>query len=135
MPRLDAIGLIVSDLEASAAFYRVLGVEFPEDIDISHGHVEATLAGGLRLMLDTVETIHSFDPSWSPPGEGHRSSLAFLCDSPADVDDVYRRALEAGARSSLEPWDAFWGQRYAEVVDRDGHVLHLFAPLETATGA
>ena len=136
MPRLDAIGLIVADLQASAAFYRLLGVEFPSDVDPEgHGHAEATLPGGLRLMLDTVETIHSFDPGWSPPGEGHRSSLAFLCDSPDDVDEQFRRLVAAGARPSLEPWDAFWGQRYAEVVDPDGHVVHLFARLETAPAA
>ena len=135
MPRLDAIGLIVADLEASADFYRLLGVDFPAEVDPEHGHVEATLPGGLRLMLDTVETIHSFDPSWSPPGEGHRSSLAFLCDSPDDVDVQYRKVVEAGARASLEPWDAFWGQRYAEVVDPDGHVVHLFARLDPAAAA
>jgi uncharacterized glyoxalase superfamily protein PhnB len=136
VPRLDAIGLIVSDLETSAAFYRLLGVAFPAEVDPEgHGHVEATLPGGLRLMLDTVETIHSFDPTWSPPGQGHRSSLAFLCDSPDDVNATYGRLVEAGARPSLEPWDADWGQRYAEVVDPDGHVVHLFARFETATGA
>ena len=136
MPRLDAIGLIVADLDASAAFYRLLGVEFPAEVDPEgHGHVEATLPGGLRLMLDTVETIHSFDPNWTPPAGGHRSSLAFLCDSPGDVDDQFRTLVEAGARPSLEPWDAFWGQRYAEVVDPDGHVVHLFARLEQAPTA
>jgi uncharacterized glyoxalase superfamily protein PhnB len=134
-PRLDAIGLIVADLQAAADFYRLLGVDFPAEVDPEgHGHAEGTLPGGLRLMLDTVEVIHSFDPSWTPPGEGHRSSLAFLCDSPGEVDDAYRTLLDAGARPSLEPWDAFWGQRYAEVVDTDGHVVHLFARLED-TGA
>ena len=136
MPRLDAIGLIVSDLEASVAFYRLLGLEFPVEVDPEgHGHVEAALPGGLRLMLDTVETIHSFDPKWAPPAGGHRSSLAFLCDSPSDVDDQFRRLVAAGARPSLEPWDAFWGQRYAEVVDPDGHVVHLFARLDPAAAA
>ena len=133
MPRLDAIGLIVADLEASAAFYRLLGVEFSPDQ--GHGHLEATLPGGLRLMLDTAETIRSFDPGWSPPGKGHRSSLAFLCDSPADVDALYARLLEAGARPGREPWDAFWGQRYAQVADPDGHVVDLFAALDAPSAA
>jgi uncharacterized glyoxalase superfamily protein PhnB len=131
-PRFDAIGLIVADLQAAADFYRLLGVDFPAEVDPEgHGHEEGTLPGGLRLMLDTVEVIHSFDPKWSPPGPGHRSSLAFLVDSPEDVDATYDRLVEAGARPSLEPWDAFWGQRYAEVVDPDGHVVHVFASLGT----
>jgi uncharacterized glyoxalase superfamily protein PhnB len=132
-PRFDAIGLIVADLQAAADFYRLLGVDFDADIDPEgHGHAEGTLPGGLRLMLDTVEVIHSFDPNWTPPGPGHRSSLAFLVDSPEDVDATYARLVEAGARPTLEPWDAFWGQRYAEVVDPDGHAVHVFARLETA---
>jgi catechol 2,3-dioxygenase-like lactoylglutathione lyase family enzyme len=132
MPQFEAIGVVVSDLPRSAAFYRELGLEFPEPLDPEgHGHVEASLPGGLRFMLDTEETIRSFDPEWSPPsGGGHRSSLAFRCDSPEEVDAAYSRLLEAGATAHKEPWDAFWGQRYAEVKDPDGNVVDLFAALE-----
>ena len=30
----------------------------------------------------------------------------------------------------VPPWDAFWGQRYAQVKDPDGNVVDLFAPLQ-----
>jgi catechol 2,3-dioxygenase-like lactoylglutathione lyase family enzyme len=131
MPSLDAIGIVASDLGASAAFYRVLGLEFPAGGD---GHIEATAPNGLRVMLDTEETIRSFDPDWSPPaGGGHRSALAFRCDSPGNVDETYQALLDAGGSPHKPPWDAFWGQRYAEVKDPDGNVVDLFAPLETST--
>lgn len=130
MPRLDAIGVVVSDLNRAIAFYRRLGLAFPDDPDPEgHGHVEATLPGGLRLMLDTEETVRSFDPGWSPPAGGHRMALAFLCESPQDVDRIYRELVDSGGESHREPWDAFWGQRYAEVKDPDGNVVDLFAPL------
>jgi uncharacterized glyoxalase superfamily protein PhnB len=29
----------------------------------------------------------------------------------------------------LAPWDAFWGQRYATVLDPDGNSVDLFAAL------
>jgi catechol 2,3-dioxygenase-like lactoylglutathione lyase family enzyme len=127
MPRLDAVGVVVSDLGRAIAFYRRLGLDFAEDS--GHGHAEATLPGGLRLLLDTEETVRSFDPEWAPPAGGHRSALAFLCDSPEDVDRVYRELVGAGAQGHKAPWDAFWGQRYAEVKDPDGNVVDLFAPL------
>jgi catechol 2,3-dioxygenase-like lactoylglutathione lyase family enzyme len=132
MPRFEAIGVVVGDLARSAAFYRELGLEFPEPLDPEgHGHVEASLPGGLRFMLDTEETVRSFDPEWSPPaGGGHRSAIAFRCDSPAEVDTAYARLLEVGGEPHKEPWDAFWGQRYAEVKDPDGNVVDLFAGLE-----
>ena len=130
MARFEAIGVIVGDMSAAVDFYRRLGLDFPEDPDPEgHGHVETTLPGGARLMLDTVETIRSFDPGWEPPSGGHRMALAFACDSPEEVDRLYSELVAAGAASHRDPWDAFWGQRYAEVKDPDGNVVDLFAPL------
>lgn len=130
MPRLDVVGVIVSDLRAAADFYGRLGVSFPEELDpMGHGHVEATLPGGLRFTLDSEESIRSFDPQWRPPAGGHRVALAFLCDSPEEVDRLYGELTDAGAVVYKEPWDAFWGQRYAQVNDPDGNVIDLFAPL------
>jgi uncharacterized glyoxalase superfamily protein PhnB len=128
VPRPAAVGVVVSDLGRAIDFYRRLGLEFPEDAD-PEGHVEAELPGGLRFMLDTEDTIRSFDPDWSPPAGGHRMAAAFLCESPDDVDRLHRELVEAGAESHRAPWDAFWGQRYAEVKDPDGNVVDLFAPL------
>jgi catechol 2,3-dioxygenase-like lactoylglutathione lyase family enzyme len=130
MPRFDVVGVIVSDLETAIAFYARLGLEFPDDPDqMGHGHVEAPLPGGLRFTLDTEASIKSFDPNWSPPAGGHRMAVAFRCESPGDVDRVYRELTDAGAPGHKEPWDAFWGQRYAQVKDPDGNVVDLFAPL------
>ena len=131
MPRLAAVGVVVSDLGRAIDFYRRLGLDFPEEADSAgHGHAEASLPGGLRFMLDTEETVRSFAPDRSPPSGGHRMAAAFLCASPADVDRVHDELVEAGAESHRAPWDAFWGQRYAEVKDPDGNVVDLFAPLE-----
>jgi catechol 2,3-dioxygenase-like lactoylglutathione lyase family enzyme len=122
--------VIVSDLEASVDFYAKLGLRFPEQIDpVGHGHVETALPGGLRFTLDSEQSIRSFDPGWSPPAGGRRMALAFLCDSPSEVDRLYRELTEAGAPGHKKPWDAFWGQRYAQLKDPDGNVVDLFAPL------
>ena len=130
MPELDVVGVIVSDLDRAVEFYRRLGLRFPEEVDpMGHGHIEASLPGGLRFTLDTEESIRSFDQEWSPPAGGHRVAVAFRCDSPEDVDRVYRELTEMGARESKEPWDAFWGQRYAQLRDPEGNVVDLFAPL------
>jgi uncharacterized glyoxalase superfamily protein PhnB len=80
-------------------------------------------------MFDTIETIHSFDPGWTAPTGGHRVGLAFACDDPRDVDAVFAELVAAGHAVHLEPWDAFWGQRYASVLDPDGNSVELFAAL------
>ena len=126
-PRFEAIGIVVSDMGRAVVFYRALGLEFAEGAE-SEGHAEATTAG-VRIMLDTEETIRSFDPEWEPPSGGHRSAIAFRCDSPAEVDSAYAHLLEHGGTGLKEPWDAFWGMRYAQVKDPDGNVVDLFADL------
>jgi catechol 2,3-dioxygenase-like lactoylglutathione lyase family enzyme len=131
-PRFDFIGLVVADLATSLAFYRRLGLDIPADADASP-HVEVTLPGGLRIAWDTQETIRSFDESWTPPSGGHRVALAFACDSPTDVDANYLGLVESGYHGHHEPWDAFWGQRYAVVIDPDGNHVELFAPLVTSS--
>lgn len=125
-PHLDAIGIVAKDLARSMEFYRLLGLEFPEGDP--EGHVEARGPGGLRVMLDSEETVLSFDPDWKRP-QGNSIGLAFLCDSPAEVDALYASAVAAGAAPHKEPWDAFWGQRYAQLRDPDGHTVDLFARL------
>lgn len=122
--RLDLVGLVVRDMRASLAFYRGLGFTIPREADLE-GHVEVSLPGGL-FAWDTLEVIHSFDPRF----ELHpRPAGAFLCDSPAEVDQVYAELVGAAYRGHLPPWDAFWGQRYAQVLDPDGNMVDLFAPL------
>jgi catechol 2,3-dioxygenase-like lactoylglutathione lyase family enzyme len=126
--KLDVIGLIVSDMPATLAFYRRLGLDIPATADEAP-HVEFVLPGGLRLCWDTEEVIASFDPEFVTGGSPGRSSLAFLADSPAAVDATYADLLGAGHDGHLAPWDAFWGQRYAVVHDPDGVTVDLFAPL------
>jgi catechol 2,3-dioxygenase-like lactoylglutathione lyase family enzyme len=130
MPQFDVVGVIVSDLQRSIDFYSRLGLEFPADPDpMGHGHVEAPLPGGLRFTLDAEESIMAFDPQWSAPSDGHRVAIAFRCDSAADVDRLYGELVGGGSESYKEPWNAFWGQRYAQLKDPDGNVVDLFAPL------
>ena len=124
--RFDALGLVVEDMAATLAFYRLLGLDIPLDAD-GEGHVEAELPGGTRLMWDTVDVVRSFS-TWEMPQGGHRMSLAFLCDSPAEVDSIHESLVAAGYRSHVDPFDAFWGQRYATVLDPDGNPVDLFAP-------
>jgi uncharacterized glyoxalase superfamily protein PhnB len=124
MPHLDAIGIVTSDLARTRAFYRLLGVEFAEGDD----HVEATMPNGVRLMVDTEEVILSFRPDWSRK-TGNQLALAFECASPAEVDATYASVVDAGFAGEKEPWDAFWGFRYAQLADPDGVPVDLFAAL------
>ena len=126
MPQLNAIGIVTSDMGRSIGFYRLLGVDVPETPD--EGHVDTFLPNGLRFMLDTEDVIQSFRPDWTRE-TGNQLALAFECSSPSEVDEVYRRVVDAGFHGEKEPWDAFWGQRYAQLQDPDGNGVDLYAAL------
>jgi catechol 2,3-dioxygenase-like lactoylglutathione lyase family enzyme len=128
----SAIGLVASDLARTLSFYRALGLDIPLDAD-DEPHVEVTLPGGFRIMFDPESTVTSFDPEWTPPPVGSpRTALAFECSDPTEVDTIYRAMTAAGYDGHLEPWDAFWGQRYATLRDPDGNGVDLFAALPTS---
>jgi catechol 2,3-dioxygenase-like lactoylglutathione lyase family enzyme len=122
----NAIGITVADMAKTLTFYRLLGLEF-EEADLAEGHVEWEGPGGLRIMFDTLAVVHSFDPDWQPPVGGPAMSLAFECGTPAEVDEAVAQVVQAGFDVHREPWDAFWGQRYATVLDPDGNRVDLFA--------
>ena len=104
--RPSVIELVVSDIAATLASYRLLGLDLPPSAD-AEPHVEVDLGGGLRLAFDSVATVRSFDPGWEPPSGGHRVALGFECADAAEVDSAYAAVTAAGHAGHLPPWDAF----------------------------
>ena len=127
MAALAAIGIVSGDIARSCRFYRTLGLDVPEPGN-GDDHFEITLPNGLRLMWDTEELIRKLDPEWKRP-DGHGLALAFECRDATDVDETYARLVAEGFEGKKEPYDAFWGQRYANLADPGGNAVDLFAPL------
>ena len=125
MAELEAIGITTSNLAASLRFYALIGVDVP---DPDEDHVEAPVRGDVTLMWDTEELIRQIEPDLPSPVR-QRVVLAFRCADPAEVDTTYARVVDAGFEAKTEPWDAFWGQRFAYLLDPEGNTVALFAPL------
>ena len=128
MATFDAIGLVVRDMAETLAFYRLIGLDISAAAD-TEGHVEVPVADGFRLMFDTIETVESFSTYEAPAG-GRSVGLAFSCNTPSDVDATFALVTAAGHTAKEPPFDAFWGQRYATVLDPDGNPVDLYAPLD-----
>ena len=126
MANLNATGIVVSDMARSIHFYRLLGLNVPETP--AEGHVDTFLPNGVRFMLDSEEVVKSFRPDWTR-ATGNQLSLAFECSSPDEVNELYASVVAAGFHGEKEPWDAFWGQRYAQLADPDGVPVDLYAAL------
>ena len=123
---LDAIGIVSHDIKKSVTFYKILGLALEQKG--GPDHFEATTPSGVRIMLDTVALVKQLNPKWEKP-TGCGVVLCFKQKTPAQVDKLYENFMEGKFTSVKEPWDAFWGQRYASVSDPDGNQIDLFADL------
>jgi catechol 2,3-dioxygenase-like lactoylglutathione lyase family enzyme len=121
------VDIVVQQMAKSLKFYRALGLEIPEKEDNAS---QVNYQGeGWTLGWVTEELVRAQNTGWVDP-KGQRVTLAFRCDRPEEVDRVYEAMVKSGYRGVREPWDAFWGQRYACVEDPDRNRVDLFAPLE-----
>ncbi|MFK8138771.1 MAG: VOC family protein [Bdellovibrionales bacterium] len=122
---LDAIGIICEDLPTSIEFYKCFGLEFNSFGD-NQEHWEATTPSGTRIMLDSVNLMKSIQPDFSKK-TGNSIALAFKVDAPDTVDNMVNELVALGGKVTKTPFDAFWGQRYANIEDPDGNPIDIFA--------
>ncbi len=132
--RFGGIDIISKDMPASVEFYRALGLDIPaEKVYLRDGaphHVDLHLDGGVGVDIDTDTLTTEFDPGWSA---GRTAVVVtFRTDTREDVDALHDHMVGLGHSSHLAPFDAFWGARFAIIVDPDGNLVSLMSPLNEA---
>lgn len=125
--KLNAVGVTSSDMKKTVSFYSLLGFTFSEFKE-DEQHLEPfTPDKSARLMIDAKNVVKEI--IGQDPLPGNHSSFAIEYDSPEEVDRVVEAVFNAKGKVVREPWDAFWGQRYAIVEDPDGYKIDLYAAL------
>jgi len=90
------------------------------------GHAELKVSGATIMLADEYPEMDFL----SPKSIGGKRSPVSIHIYVENVDDVYRRALAAGATSLREPEDQFYGDRNAQVRDPSGHSWDLAMRVE-----
>jgi catechol 2,3-dioxygenase-like lactoylglutathione lyase family enzyme len=126
-PTLSQLNLIVQDMAASVAFYRRLGL--PVEAEAGAHHVAVTMPNGLLIEWDTTGFVPTWDSGW-PGSTGGSTVLGFSAPARDAVDEIYADLTRAGYRGRQQPYDAFWGARYAIVDDPDGNGIGLMSPID-----
>jgi predicted lactoylglutathione lyase len=132
--RLDQMNLIVHDVGASRAFYSRLGLDFGDEPDPAWATQFAGSEHGDHAAIDVDLHSTSFARKWDagwPGGTG--VVIGFKVDSRQEVDDLVAALVAEGIPVQQEPFDAFWGARYAVVGDPDGNGVGIMSPIEPAT--
>ena len=125
--------LIVSDAAAAIDFY--VAAFGADELTRQAGpdgriwHAELLIAGGRMLLMDEFPDMGAR----SPAALGGTPVMLHLYVP--DTDAQYARAIEAGATAVMEPTDAFWGDRYAQIDDPFGHRWSLATKLADLTAA
>ncbi len=123
-PRFTMVVLLIEDLARSVAFYRRLGVVFPDDVD-QRKDVVVDLGGGHNLVLTT--TFVRNDPDRREPSGGARTFLEFFVDGDEAVNATYDELVAAGYRSRRAPFRTDFDAWMALVDDPDGNTVLVTA--------
>jgi uncharacterized protein len=130
-PRITLVTLGVADLAESRAFYEAWGWKASS---ASQPAIVFFQANGLALALfgraALAEDAHVKD---TPTGFA-AITLAYNARSKIEADEVYARAVAAGAHPVKPPQDVFWGGYSGYFADPDGHLWEVawnpFFPLD-----
>lgn len=122
--QISMVGLIVADMAASLAFYRMLGLDIPADAEAQR-FVEHRMESGVTLFWDTVWT-DQHDPTHRPVGDGYGILLEFFLADTDAVDAKYAQLTGAGYPGRMAPAQTT-GPYAAMVDDPDGNVVLITA--------
>ena len=124
-PSLQQVNLVVGDLSAALAFYRLLGVDLPKE---ARAHADVRF-GDCSMDLDDAESAQWWHAGWRAH-PGPRMVLTFRVESRDEVDATYATLTGAGYPAVQPPFDAFFGSRYAIVSDPDGNEVAMMSEPE-----
>ncbi|WP_284735807.1 VOC family protein [Dongia deserti] len=125
--------LTVSNASEAIDFYKKAfdakeNSRMPEENGKRIMHADLTIHGGTIFVMDEFPEYGSA----KHPNAERKSPVGIVIQlsTPKDVDAVYAQAVAAGAKSTQEPADMFWGARYAAMLDPFGHEWMLNSALE-----
>ena len=123
--RLDGFGLLVNDMATMIRFYRdVLGFEIKETEDASNVYLIKDDTLFLLYGRKDFEEMTSRKYEYIKGLNGH-FELALYVDTYEEVDAEYKKAIEKGATSVLEPTTEPWGQRTCYIADPEGNLIEI----------
>jgi PhnB protein len=111
--------IVVGDAAAAADWYKqILGAEEQDRIEVPGGKL---MQVKLRFGDSAVMLADEFPEAGvlSPLSVGGTATVLHLYTD--DVDAIWNRALDAGAEVRQPLHDAFWGERYGQIIDPFGH--------------
>jgi uncharacterized glyoxalase superfamily protein PhnB len=128
------VHLAVADMAKAMDFYRRAGLPVPDGAE-SREHVQIDVGRDVHVAFSTPPVIALYDLKWRGPSPSTATVLQLRLSTRHGVDDIYAALTSAGYNGHLAPIDAFWGSRYCEVDDADGHTVGFHSPMDESRRA
>ena len=131
-PILNQLNIVAKDFDQTIEFYRRLGINIPDSVNLPNGtrHTTITLPNGMTFEVDNQALAKIYNPGWQRPEGSSPVLIGFALPTREEVDKRYAELINAGYEGHRPPFDAFWGARYAIVVDPDGNDVGLMSPID-----
>jgi uncharacterized glyoxalase superfamily protein PhnB len=127
---LDQVNMVVGDMEAAVAFYRLLGLEVPDRLPEWDAHHRSTELGdeGLDFDLDSTVFARQWNEGWSGRKNGAGCVVVFRVATREEVDEIHADLAGAGYKVQQPPYDAFFGARFTVIEDPSGNAIGVMSP-------
>ncbi|HXX47855.1 MAG TPA: VOC family protein [Myxococcota bacterium] len=129
--KFTGLHFFVRDMGRTIAFYRRLGLRFPDGAE-NNPFASTETEDGVHLAFGTYALSRGYDRGFKEPSGASPNCLQFAVASREETDRIYHELTAAGHEGHLPPHDAFWGSRYAEVIDPDGNLVGFQSPTDPA---
>ncbi len=135
MSTFGQINVVVSDMAATVEFFRLLELDVPEPFEWPAGsgaeHIDDIPSEAHCYMaFDNHPMATIWTDGLQPARSGVNVVVGLMVKTRDDVDRLYERVRAAGHPVGQEPYDAFFGSRYAIVIDPDGNHVGLKSPID-----
>jgi uncharacterized glyoxalase superfamily protein PhnB len=123
--------ITVRDATQAIEFYKVAfdaqvrDVRYTAEGKVMHALLH--IGDSLLILNDEFPELGALAPQ-SPHGSGFAIHIYL-----PDVDPIFERAVAAGARVRMPLADAFWGDRYGQLMDPFGHKWSLATRLRNVS--
>ncbi len=125
--------LVIRDAAKAIEFYKrafgakeIMRMSGPDGQGIMHAEIK--IGDSCLMIVDEMPHMERFG---SPQKLGGTSVALSLYVE--DADQLFQRAVDAGAKVSMPMMDAFWGDRYGKVTDPFGHDWEICTRKEDLT--
>ncbi|MEO1058668.1 MAG: VOC family protein [Actinomycetota bacterium] len=134
MSTFGQINLLVRDMAATTEFYRLLELDFADAFEWPAGsgaqHIDDMVGDGAYMAFDNAPMARIWAGGFDADRPAGNVVVGLMVETRDDVDRLVDQVRNAGHDVACEPYDAFFGSRYAIVIDPDGNQVGLKSPID-----